>query len=41
MDLNYDDLQNHGLTDIKNTLDIIHNYTIFTKIFHFYVKEEG
>ena len=23
MDLNYDDLQNHGLTDIKNTLDII------------------
>ena len=23
MDLNYDDLQNHGLSDIKNTLDII------------------
>ena len=23
MDLNYDDLQNHGLSDIKSTLDII------------------
>ena len=25
MDLNYDDLQYHGLSDIKNTLDIINN----------------
>ena len=26
MDLNYDDLQYHGLSDIKNTLDIINNW---------------